>query len=144
MVLFWINGEAQSNAKNEVAATIKTFFEAFHAQDTTAMRALTATDMVLQTVAKDDQGEAVVRQQAFGDFLKGIAAIPKDRDYLETLLEVRIQIDGPLAQVWTPYVFYVNKAFSHCGANSFQLFKNRGKWEILYLIDTRHKEDCKL
>ena len=57
----------------------------------------------------------------------------------EKLLLYDIKIDGNLASVWTPYEFYFNEKFSHCGANSFQLFNNNGKWEIIYLVDMRKR-----
>ena len=54
-----------------------------------------------------------------------------------------IKIDGPLAIVWTPYNFYHNGKFSHCGVNSFQLVRFDGIWKIQYLIDTRRRTGCK-
>jgi hypothetical protein len=53
-----------------------------------------------------------------------------------------IRIDGPLAIVWTPYKFYFNGQFSHCGVNSFHLVRLNGSWKIHFLIDTRRKEPC--
>jgi len=53
-----------------------------------------------------------------------------------------VKIDGPLAIVWTPYKFYFNGKFSHCGVNSFQLVRFNGVWKIQYLIDTRRRAGC--
>ncbi|MCJ7759077.1 MAG: nuclear transport factor 2 family protein, partial [Gillisia sp.] len=53
-----------------------------------------------------------------------------------------IRINGALANVITPYSFYVNGNLSHCGVNSFQLFKESGNWKIIYIVDTRIKEGC--
>ncbi|MEO9572112.1 MAG: hypothetical protein ABJH82_14470 [Polaribacter sp.] len=75
--------------------------------------------------------------------LKGIASKKPTDVYLEKLLSYSIKIDGNLASVWTPYEFYLNGNFSHCGANSFQLFSNNGVWEIVYLVDMRRRENCK-
>jgi len=57
----------------------------------------------------------------------------------EKLLDYKIQIDGPLAHVWTPYEFYVNGKLSHSGVNSFTLFKEKDAWQIIHIIDTRRK-----
>ncbi|HKB42832.1 MAG TPA: hypothetical protein VKC90_00520 [Chitinophagaceae bacterium] len=54
-----------------------------------------------------------------------------------------IKIDGPLSIAWTPYNFYYNRQFSHCGVNSFQLVRLKGQWKIQYIIDTRRKQRCK-
>jgi hypothetical protein len=47
-----------------------------------------------------------------------------------------------MAAAWTPYRFYRNGEFSHCGVNSFQLVKMAEGWKIVYIIDTRRKEPC--
>ncbi len=47
-----------------------------------------------------------------------------------------------MANAWTPYEFWYNGNFSHCGVNSFQLIKKDEKWKIIYLVDTRRKEGC--
>jgi len=68
--------------------------------------------------------------------------MPKDAADERIVFET-IRIDGPLASVWTPYNFYYEGKFSHCGVNSFQLVKINGEWKIQYLIDTRRKQGCK-
>ena len=75
--------------------------------------------------------------------MQAISGKKKADVYLEKLLSYDIRIDGNLASVWTPYEFYLNGNFSHCGANSFQLFHNNGKWEIIFLVDMRRRGDCK-
>ncbi|HUH33176.1 MAG TPA: hypothetical protein VLZ28_04430, partial [Daejeonella sp.] len=54
----------------------------------------------------------------------------------------QVLIDDNLASVWTSYQFYIGDKFSHCGVNSFQLVKGKEGWKIVYLIDTRRKENC--
>jgi len=73
-----------------------------------------------------------------------VANKKKEEIWLEKLLYFDINIDGNLASVWTPYEFYVNGSFSHCGSNSFQLFKNNGNWEIIFLVDTRRRQGCEI
>jgi hypothetical protein len=50
--------------------------------------------------------------------------------------------DDGIASVWTPYAFYFEGKFSHCGVNSFQLMNVQGKWKITMITDTRRKTDC--
>ena len=59
----------------------------------------------------------------------------------ETVVEV-VKIDGALASVWTPYKFYFNGKFSHCGVNSFQLVRMNNTWKVQYIIDTRRRVGC--
>jgi hypothetical protein len=58
----------------------------------------------------------------------------------ERILNYNVQIDGNLAHVWTPYEFYINDQLSHIGTNSFTLYNDNGKWQIIHLIDTRRKK----
>lgn len=71
-----------------------------------------------------------------------MVSIPKEKSFKEEILEYKTQVEGNMAHVWTPYKFWFDVNFSHCGVNYFQLFKEYGQWKIVYLIDTR-RLDCK-
>jgi hypothetical protein len=133
---------AQESEEQMVKNTIDSFFEAFHQQDSSALKKIVANDMVLQTIGKNEAGREVVKTENFSHFLKSIVSIPTSTKFEEKLLMYNIQIDGAMANAWTSYEFWVNGSFSHCGVNSFQLFKDEGAWKIIYLIDTRRKEGC--
>ncbi|MCG9972080.1 nuclear transport factor 2 family protein [Christiangramia crocea] len=118
------------------------FFEAFHAQDTTELKTFAHEGARLESVSIDAEGSTKLITGDYSKFLKGIASIPADATFEEKLHEFRVEENGPLATVTTPYSFYYNGAFSHCGVNSFQLVQFNGKWKIVYLIDTRTTQDC--
>lgn len=73
-------------------------------------------------------------------FCKSVAAIPKNLKIEERLLSYNIQIDGTMANVWTPYEFYINEKLSHIGVNSFTLLLENNSWKIVHIIDTRRKK----
>ncbi|MBU2907286.1 MULTISPECIES: nuclear transport factor 2 family protein [Arenibacter] len=135
-------GNAQNNAEKMVKRTIEAFFEAFHQQDSMALKETVSKDIVLQTIGKDADGREVVKTDDFNHFLKSIVSIPATTKFEEKIMSYNIQIDGAMANAWTNYEFWVNDNFSHCGVNSFQLFNDQGAWKIIYLIDTRRKEGC--
>lgn len=135
-------GNAQNNEEKVVKRTIEAFFDAFHQQDSMAIRETVSKDIVLQTIGKDADGREVVKTDDFNHFLKSIVAIPATTKFEEKIMSYNIQIDGAMANAWTNYEFWVNDSFSHCGVNSFQLFNDQGSWKIIYLIDTRRKEGC--
>ena len=135
-------GNAQNNEEKMVKKTIEAFFEAFHQQDSIAIRETVSKDIVLQTIGKDADGREVVKTDDFNHFLKSIVSIPATTKFEEKIMSYNIQIDGAMANAWTNYEFWVNDSFSHCGVNSFQLFNDQGNWKIIYLIDTRRKEGC--
>ena len=100
-------------------------------------------DIKIQTTFTNKKGEKHLKTESRANLLKNVANKKPDNTYLEKLLSYTIKVDGNLASVWTPYEFYLNGKFSHCGANSFQLFNNNGKWEIIYLVDMRRRANCK-
>ena len=114
------------------------FFAAFHAKDTSALKQLCHPEIVLRTIANTKEGNKL-KDEKFDEFLNSIATIPTNLKFIEKLLDYKIEIDGNLAHVWTPYEFYVNDKLSHIGANAFTLFNDNGKWQIIHLIDTRRK-----
>jgi len=142
ILLFTNISMAQNSEELEVKNTIIKFFDAFHKQDSIAIMALVSEDIVLQSIGKNREGVTEFKKEKFNDFLKSIVSIPKDQKFEEKLLDFKISVDGPMANAWTPYEFWFNDKFSHCGVNSFQLIKLDRSWKIIYLIDTRRREGC--
>ena len=128
--------------KAAVQKTIESFFEAFHEQDSIGIKRTVHKDIVMRRIALDSSGAASYKKQEFSEFLTAIVSIPKDVEFEEVISSYTIQIDDPLAQVWTPYSFLVNGKMHHCGTNAFQLFKEDAAWKIIYIIDTGRKEGC--
>ena len=148
LIVFLFGYSIASNSQNSdveyVKNTINEFFEAFHKQDTTAMKSMAKGDILMQSISVNKEGKTVLNENSYEDFLRNIASIPKDRSFEEKLLDYSIQIDGKMANAWTPYEFWYIEKLSHCGVNSFQLIKeNDNKWKIIYLVDTRRREGCK-
>ncbi len=133
---------AAQESELEVQKTIETFFEGFHAQDSMLIKQTVANDIIMQRIAVNEKGETLIRTDDFHSFLRAIVGIPKDRPFKETIKSYSIQIDGPMANAWTPYEFWLNDAFHHCGVNSFQLAQIEGAWKIIYLVDTGHAAPC--
>lgn len=131
---------AQSSA-DSVRQTITDFFLAMKRSDTTGMRSCLHPTVHLEATQDRPDAEPRVIQQSVVNFLAGVARTPAG-SLDERIAFEAVHVDGPLASVWTPYEFYFNGRYSHCGVNSFQLIRVQGKWLIQYLIDTRRK-NCK-
>jgi ketosteroid isomerase-like protein len=127
---------AQNSSPKQI---IDDFFTAFHAKDTLALKQICHSDIVLRTIANTKEGNKL-ELESFDDFLKAIATIPSNLKVVEKIIDYKVEIDGNLAHVWTPYEFYVNDKLSHIGANAFTLYNDNGKWQIIHLIDTRRKK----
>ena len=100
-------------------------------------------DALLRRTAPNENGEQALRDQNFQDLISGIVSMPDTPVFEEKLLSYTIQIDGPLAHVWTPYEFWLDNELHHAGANSIQLFQQDGIWKIIYLVDSRTTEGVK-
>ena len=141
-LLIGLNTTAQHPEEIKVKQVVDDFFTGFHAQDSVAIKNTVHPEVVLQTIGMDKNGNKILKSEDFSDFLGSIVSIPDSVNFQERLTNYTIQIDGAMANAWTSYEFWLNDEFHHCGVNSFQLFKDTEGWRIIYLIDTRRKEDC--
>lgn len=126
-------------AQDEEAAikkSIQTFFEAMYARDTVMIQSVCVDELALHSVRIIPNGTKLTVDDA-REFYKSIAGIPKTEIFEEKLLSYKIVYDGGIAQVWTPYEFYLNNKLSHSGNNAFSLVKVNGVWKISYIADTR-------
>lgn len=132
----------QKTQEKSIKKVISTFFDGLHKGDSTLMATTLHKDIKIQTTTNNREGSSVLKTETKAQLLAGIANKKPADKYFEKLLSYDIKIDGNLASVWTPYEFYYNDTFSHCGANSFQMYHNNGKWEIIFLVDMRRRGNC--
>jgi hypothetical protein len=132
----------QDDEKVKVKLAVDTFFEGFHKGDTALMKTVMTDKILMQTAYKNKEGMDVLVTDEPKKMLTAIATRTADQKWDERLLDYSIQVDGNMANAWTPYEFWFNDTFSHCGVNSFQLFKDGEQWKIIYLIDTRRRAGC--
>jgi len=136
-------GFAQSgNEELNPKKLVEEFFEAFHAQDTVKLKSFAVDGVRLESISMDKGGRTKLTSEDYSKFIKNIALIPAEATFKEEIHDFRVEENGLIATVTTPYSFYYNGNFSHCGVNSFQLVNFSGEWKIVYLIDTRTKENC--
>lgn len=122
----------------DIKRTVETFFEGIYARDTVKLKAVTAKELVMHSIHDKPSGSSLTVETRDA-FLRSVVSVPKSVSYEEKLLSWNFQIDGNMAEVWTPYEFYINGAVVHTGVNSFQLFYDKGNWKIIYCADTRKR-----
>ncbi len=125
------------NAEDSVKAVINKLFLAMKNSDKTSLQECFADSAILQTITASGR----IRNESVAAFVEQIGKLPKDAADERIRFDV-LKTDAALATAWTPYQFFYNGAFSHCGVNSFQLVRLQGVWKIQYLIDTRRKGNC--
>lgn len=128
-------------AEDSVKTTVNNLFTAMKNADAVLLKSVFADSAILQTITRNKEGKTEVKTDAVAGFVEQITKLPKDAADERITYDV-IRIDGSLAIAWTPYKFYFNGKFSHCGVNSFQLVRFNGVWKIQYLIDTRRRAGC--
>jgi hypothetical protein len=131
----------QSTAEDSVKAVVNNLFTAMRTADGALFRSTFSDSAILQTFSRKASGNIIVTTENINEFAEFVSRVKKDSADERIRFET-IKIDGPMAIVWTPYRFYHNGKFSHCGVNSFQLVKLNGVWKIQYLIDTRRRTNC--
>ena len=139
--IFIITVAKAQTAEDSVKAVVNKLFEAMRNADATQLNSVFADSAILQTIGASKTKGTMVRTDLISKFAESIGSLPKNAADERINFET-IKIDGPLALVWTPYQFFYNGVFSHCGVNSFHLVRFNGEWKIQYLIDTRRKAGC--
>ena len=128
--------------EDSVKAVINNLFTGMRNADPVLLSSAFADSAVLQTITRNKEGKMLVATENVSELADFVGRLKKDSADERIQFET-IKIDGPLAIVWTPYNFYHNGKFSHCGVNSFQLVRFDGAWKIQYLIDTRRRAGCR-
>ncbi len=143
-VILFIAGTGTTRGQtteDSVRATITLLFDGMKQADSARIYSVFAENAILQTIVRSKEGVVTVRTDDIRAFTRQIGKIkPGAAD--EQIRFETIRTDGDLAIAWTPYRFYYQDKFSHCGVNSFQLVRISGVWKIQYLVDTRRKQGC--
>jgi hypothetical protein len=125
----------------DIRALIDDMFRGMYKSDTAALRTYFTPGAKFMTYSYDAKGNPRAKGESLNDFIRGIGLMgPADME--ERLTGWQCMLDDGMASVWTPYEFYFEGKFSHCGANSFQLIEVQGDWKISMISDTRRKTDC--
>ena len=142
LTFFFFTGYTYSQTNEDsVKAAVNKLFEGMKNSNASLIIESFADSAILQTIANGGDGKISIRSEKVALFADVVGKSPKGA-LDERIVFGSIKIDGNLASVWTPYSFYYNGQFSHCGVNSFQLVRINGDWKIQYLIDTRRKLGC--
>ncbi len=139
ILLFFGFSISISSQEKEIKQSIFVFFEGLQTADTLKIQTVCHHEMKLQSIMEKN-GIGTLTFDTNKEFYKSIATLPKNLKIEERILSYKIQIDGTMAQIWTPYEFYVNDKLSHMGTNSFTLLLENNVWKIVHIIDTRRKK----
>lgn len=129
--------------EEQIKASINQVFDGMRKNDTTLIRQVLHPSCFLKSIGKNKTGEVKLQEDAIIDWLKSVGTKRDGVVLDERLTAYDIKIDGEMAMAWTPYEFYVNDKFNHCGVDVFTMMKTDKGWKIVGIVDTRRKDNCK-
>ena len=127
--------QAASASPREVVLRV---FDAMRAADSAAIRREFAPGARFASVAA--RGDSITYDGIDG-WLRGVASSGGRWD--EQSYDVQELFYGPVAHVWAPYTFYLDRAVRHCGVNTVSLLQVGGAWRVTQWSDSRRREGCR-
>lgn len=118
----------------EVLAAVQLLFDALETGDEALLRSIVDPSVVMHFSETSDG------VTTFGSAtLDGLATriTSSDVPLIERMWDPVVNVNGPLATVWTPYDFYAGETFSHCGVDAANLLNTEDGWKIVALSWTR-------
>ncbi len=119
--------------EDEVVEVVQRLLDAISDRDSASFRALVLPQLQNLVVYTEDDSVALAWRQTEESIRSLGAPGPK---YLERMWEPTVLVSGPIAAVWTPYDFYRDGEFSHCGIDAFHLVKTLGGWQVAAIMYT--------
>jgi hypothetical protein len=132
---------AASDSAGALAA-VSRLFDAMARRDTSLARAvLLPGSQFISTVSGAPATPVTpARRQSDVEFLAFLAN--GRARYLERIWSPLVRLHGPLAEVWAPYDFHIDGAFSHCGVDVFTLMRGAAGWQIANTAYTVERTGC--
>lgn len=131
---------AQVAADRDVLAVVQRLFDGMRAGDSAAVRAVFDPAARMYTIG-DRNGAPALTTDSLDKFVRAIGT-PHQQQWDERTANAKIHVDGSLAVVWADYTFYQGDKLSHCGVDTFQLFRGPAGWKVFTISDTRRREGC--
>ena len=128
------------NAQETALGSVETFFDAMANNDWDRAATVMVHDAVLYGYRMQD-GQVWLSRMTVAEYLESMAQ--RDDQLLERIWDVEVLEHNRLATVWTPYDFWLNGEFSHCGTNSFSLIRDESGWRIAGVVYSIETETCK-
>lgn len=133
--------QADAEEEARVLEAVQGFFDVLRSRDVDHARRILTPDARIQSLAEAEDGSLRPSTPTTGqDFFDRIVGI--ESDFLERMWDATVLIRGRLATVWTPYDFYVNGEFSHCGVDVFTLARDDQGWKTVAITYTVEPRGC--
>lgn len=117
---------AQSAADREaILGTVQAFFDTMTAKDVEGARKILMPQGRFHAVRmRDGNIRSFSNEEYFAD-LQAAKQTMRER-----IWNPEVRVRGAIATVWTPYDFWIDGKYSHCGIDAFDLVKTDEGWKI--------------
>jgi|SRR5690606_11756048 len=133
----------ESLSKENGKIIIDIFMDGYHAGDTLKMKSVMHPNMTMQTAYVNREQQNIIRYVNAAGLLLFAATTGKAQKWEERLNDYSVKSDGNIAHVWSPYEYFIEGKFNHCGANSFTLVYTDESWKIFNIMDSYRIGSCK-
>ncbi|HEY2345744.1 MAG TPA: nuclear transport factor 2 family protein [Xanthomonadaceae bacterium] len=129
-----------------VLAAVQALLDGWRESDAAKLESVLHKDFREVTLhLKDGAWTSAVEDRA--TLVGTMAKLPKGT-WDDHLVDPEVRVDGPIAIVWSHYRFTVHytengvaHSPSHCGIETFQLYRTESGWQIINFADT-HSDAC--
>jgi hypothetical protein len=111
--------------RDAVLKTVQAFFDTMTAKDVEGARKILAPQGRFHAMRMRD-GD--IRSFSNEEYFAQLQS--EKRTFRERMWNPEVRVHGPIATVWTPYDFWIDGKFSHCGIDAFDLIKTRDGWQL--------------
>jgi hypothetical protein len=117
---------AQTSAdRDAVLKAVQTFFDTMTAKDVDGARNILMPQGRFHAVRmRDNNLRSFSNEEYFAQLQSSKQAMQ------ERMWNPEVRVHGLIATVWTPYDFWIDGKFSHCGIDAFDLVKTDKGWKI--------------
>ena len=130
--------QAQSTAERDaVLKTVQAFFDTMTARDVEGARKILIPQGRFHAMRMRDgkpDARAFSNEEYFADLQSSRQTMR------ERMWNPEVRIRGLIATVWTPYDFWIDGKFSHCGIDAFDLIKTDEGWKLaggIYMVESK-------
>ena len=129
----------KEDEKSAVLAIVQQFFDTMTSRDVEGAKRVLMPEARMFSV-RDQNGQSAARASSAESYLKGLGEGKQTNR--ERMWQPEVKIHGGIASVWTPYDFWIDGKFSHCGIDIFDLVKTAEGWKIAAVTYTVERTGC--
>lgn len=131
---------AEDPERKAVLDVVQKFLDTMAAQDVEGAQKIVIPEGSFYSVRMQD-GKPVLHRFTNQSYL---SELPGTKQRVrERVWDSEVRVHGRIATVWTPYDFWRDGAFSHCGVDAFDLIQTEEGWKIsggIYTIESECTE----